>query len=239
MTSRSDFSSAVVDTFARRAVQYDGESVWMRDSRALQPLAPEPFGNRVALDLAAGTGLVGAVLAERGWSVVHLDISAEMLRSAGGSRVVGDSQFLPIRESSVDLIVCRQALHYFLLPAVAREIRRVGAAEIRLGQIVAPNEVAAKWWNELFQVLAPGRRRVFLPGEVEDFARSVAAGWTASTERFALRDDFRSNFAHLEEPSRQVADSIVSSMPAEVSAAIDFRDGTYRQDWEIVKAGRK
>jgi len=236
MSGREDLQS-VLRVFERRARSYDGESPWMRDSRTLRPLVPAPFGGGVALDLAAGTGLVGHALHQEGWSVVRLDVSLSMLlESTCDMAVVATATETPFRGNAFDLIVCRQALHYLDLPHVVLEVARLGARELRVGQIVAPTLAAKHWWELLFRVLAPGRRRVFMAGEVEEFGRSIAPGWSAATTRFSLRDSFDASFRHLTDDALSQARRIVAAMPAQVREAIDFHAGTYRQDWEVVVA---
>jgi len=79
------------------------------------------------LDNGCGVGLLHERLpAER---IVGLDISREMLRHAAehyDQLVLGDSQALPFRGGSFDVVFCRSLLHHVPEPArVTAEIRRV------------------------------------------------------------------------------------------------------------------
>lgn len=84
-----------------------------------------------ALDAACGTGRHAAYLAERGHSVIGVDISPKMLALArqkvpGGDFREADVRDLPLPDRSVDLIVCALALaHVPDLVPVMTEFARV------------------------------------------------------------------------------------------------------------------
>lgn len=67
-----------------------------------------------ALDVGCHTGQISELLAGRGGVELFLqcDISEQMLRKAGGLRIVADEEFLPIREGSLDLIISCLSLHW-------------------------------------------------------------------------------------------------------------------------------
>ncbi|MEO3812726.1 class I SAM-dependent methyltransferase [Sphaerisporangium sp. B11E5] len=85
----------------------------------------------VALDAACGTGRVAASLAARGYRVLGIDSSADMLARArervpGGEYLVGDLNDLPIPGGAVDVVVCSLALtHVPSLRPVMAEFARV------------------------------------------------------------------------------------------------------------------
>jgi SAM-dependent methyltransferase len=98
--------------------------------RALLGFLGEGAG-RSLLDVAGGTGNYGQVLAARGFRVVVVDASPEMLAHAArklgaGRAVVGDAARLPIRDAAVDLATLVHGLHLMTDPAGAlAELRRV------------------------------------------------------------------------------------------------------------------
>ena len=84
------------------------------------------------LDVAGGTGIVGAELAARGFDVLVADLSPGMLRLAAtrlpGRVLVASGDRLPVRDASVDVVTAIWLLH--LLPtrsadAVVAEAARV------------------------------------------------------------------------------------------------------------------
>ena len=65
-------------------------------------------GNGRCLDLACGTGLATEVVAELGWSVVGVDVSAELLgvaRERGLEVVEGSANALPFEDEAFDAAV--------------------------------------------------------------------------------------------------------------------------------------
>jgi SAM-dependent methyltransferase len=89
-----------------------------------------PVGD--ALDAACGTGRFAARLAARGYRVVGVDSSPDMLSVArakvpGADFHVGDLHELPLPEASVDLVVCALALTHVpdLAPVMAQFARVV------------------------------------------------------------------------------------------------------------------
>ena len=93
---------------------------------------------RTVLDVAGGTGTVGAALTGRGLTVLVTDASCGMLRLAAGrlpGRVAqGDARRLPIRDGAVDAVTTMWLLHLLAGPPelavviaeVARVLRRGG-----------------------------------------------------------------------------------------------------------------
>jgi len=87
-------------------------------------------GMRV-LDLACGSGIVSAAVAERGGRPVGLDFSSEMIRlaRAGNSGIrfeEGDAEALPFADGSFDAVVSNFGIHHVPEPTRAlREAHRV------------------------------------------------------------------------------------------------------------------
>ena len=82
-----------------------------------------------AVDVAAGTGRLAAVLSELGHATVAVDASFEMLEraDASGARLVAaDLESLPLADASFDLVTCALALtHVRDLGPVLEEFARV------------------------------------------------------------------------------------------------------------------
>ncbi len=76
---------------------------------------------RLVVDLACGTGRVGAELRHRGYDVIGVDLSPAMAKSAHQHRrlptVVQDAAQLGLRANAFDLVVCLfDSLNYILEP---------------------------------------------------------------------------------------------------------------------------
>jgi SAM-dependent methyltransferase len=122
--------------------------------RALLRFLGEP-GGRTVLDVAGGTGNYGQVLAARGFRVIVVDASPEMLEHAArklgrGACVVGDALRLPVRDAGVDAATFVHGLHLIEDQAGAlAELRRV----LRAGPAVVvdpTSENAALFIHEYF-----------------------------------------------------------------------------------------
>lgn len=129
--------SPVAEAYARGRPSYPAELVdWVVREAGLQS------GARVA-DLGCGTGLAARLFAARGFTVVGVDPSAEMLfqaRAAGGGpryvRATGETSGLAA--GCAALVSVGQALHWFDLPRALGEFSRV----------LEPGGRVAAFWNE-------------------------------------------------------------------------------------------
>jgi SAM-dependent methyltransferase len=93
------------------------------------------------LDLAAGTGLQSRALARRGAGLVAVDPDIGMLRrlrakSSVVPAVVGRGEQVPLRDGTVDLVVCATAWHWLRTAEAVEEVRRV----------LRPGGHLAVWW---------------------------------------------------------------------------------------------
>jgi len=101
-----------------------------------------PLAGKLVLDWGAGTGIASRQLAERGATVVSLDIGERMLRRAlarspGSACVLADGNRMPIRSASSDLVMFAQSWHWFDHSIASAEIARV----------LKPGGLWAAWWN--------------------------------------------------------------------------------------------
>jgi demethylmenaquinone methyltransferase / 2-methoxy-6-polyprenyl-1,4-benzoquinol methylase len=152
-----------------------------------------PRGGHV-LDVATGTGLVAALLLQRGSAVTGVDQSPEMLAVA--RRRFGDSvelinasaEVLPLNSQSFDHLTFTYLLRYVPDPgATLAELARV----VRPGGVVASLEFGVPpapirpLWNTYVRVVLPGAGRLLRNGwrEVGDFlGPSIRDFW----ERYPL-----------------------------------------------------
>jgi ubiquinone/menaquinone biosynthesis C-methylase UbiE len=158
----------VAEHFRAFAEEYDDSTEWCSDPALLDPLVAGAEG-RKALDLGCGTGLVAQALREISGKVWGLDLAYSMLakaRSRIGSRIIqGEAEALPLRSASLDLIVCRQVLHYTREAEVLCEAARVlrPGGELRLAQITSCDERDYVFWTVFKAVSQPLRRRYYSP----------------------------------------------------------------------------
>jgi len=100
------------------------------------------LAGQLVLDWGAGTGIASRQLAERGGTVVLLDIGEQMLRRALARRprsacVLADGNHMPVRPASVDITTFAQSWHWFDQELATAEAARV----------LRPGGFWAAWWN--------------------------------------------------------------------------------------------
>ena len=135
--------------------------------RAIRALIPDGNGARI-LDVGTGAGDMPIAFARRGWRVVALDVSRQVLAVAGpglagvpGVEVVeADALALPLEDRSVDVAHASLLLHHLdpeSAVAALREMRRVARRGVVINDLrrgLLP--LAATWVT----VMALGRSRV-------------------------------------------------------------------------------
>lgn len=162
--------SSVADHFRSFAAEYDNSTEWCSDPALLEPLVAG-IGSRRVLDLGSGTGLVAEAVQScgGGGKVWGLDLSYPMLRKAqerlGPCVFQAEAEVMPLRAASIDVVVCRQLLHYTreaeVLCETARVLRLGG--ELRLAQITSRDERDFAFWSTFKAVVQPLRRRYYSP----------------------------------------------------------------------------
>ncbi len=124
-----------------------------------------PFEVRRVLDLGAGTGKLTAAAVDRGYDVVAVDPSPEMLgvlrdRLPGVDARIGSAEEIPVPDSSVDVVVCGQAWHWVrpdrAIPEVARVLRPSGT----LGLVWNERDESVGWVAELGELMGTGEAYV-------------------------------------------------------------------------------
>ena len=122
--------------FTRQAESYAVSRLAQDENLGLMLELAAASGDELAIDLAAGTGMVSFTFAPAVRQVVAVDITAAMLAQAAQragrdgaenvSLVLADVRALPFPTATFSLATCRIAIHHFIEPAlVLCELRRV------------------------------------------------------------------------------------------------------------------
>ena len=175
MSTSTDANRRAARLFAPLARDYDRWSLllslgqdrrWRRTMVAGLGLPP---GSTV-LDVAAGTGQVAQCLAERGYRVVALDQSPQMLRLAadrGFAAVLGRAESLPVGDAAFDGLTFTYLLRYVADPlACMRELARVVRPGGRLGMVEfgLPRGAWRPLWTTYTRVVLPAIGATISPG---------------------------------------------------------------------------
>lgn len=126
----------LAEIYARCRPSYPAELIdWIAATYDVAPPAD-------VLDVGCGTGFATRLFTARGYSVVGVDPSPQMLeqarRAGGGARYdIGESTATGRPTASADLIVSGQAFHWFDLGPTLDEYRRV----------LRPGGACAAFWN--------------------------------------------------------------------------------------------
>ena len=114
---------------------YEHEFLGTQDTRAADPLGIDHClrallgaGSGTCLEIACGTGVHAATVADLGWTPAGIDMSAGMLRHARGRLAIAraDAEHLPVRDNAVPAVISVMA-HTDIpgYPAALREAARV------------------------------------------------------------------------------------------------------------------
>lgn len=123
--------------------------------------ALQPLKGALVVEGGAGTGIATRELIARGASVISFDTSISMLRRGldhdGRSPrgvVLADGAFIPIRDSSVDLVCYAQAWHWLDTRYRVDEVARVLKPGGRLaGWWSHPRSDAESWFREIWDLI--------------------------------------------------------------------------------------
>jgi 2-polyprenyl-3-methyl-5-hydroxy-6-metoxy-1,4-benzoquinol methylase len=130
-----------------RAAQYEKRRAqdrqWHRENACMaRMLGGLPFRQNLA-DVPFGTGRFADLYVRRQHEVIGIDISQDMLRASftlsavselGPNLVVGDAERLPLRDGSVDFIVCTRLFNW--LPPDVRTIVLTEFSRIAVGGVL-------------------------------------------------------------------------------------------------------
>ena len=141
-----------------------------------------PAGIRRVVDVAGGTGIVTAALAERGYETVVVDRAPGMALVASsrlpGRVLLGDATALPLADASVDAVTMIWVLHLVSRDASAEAIA-AAARVLRPGgtlvTTVDKNDGHFRTGSDVAEILWPHRKRLFHPN-FDDRARIVELG---------------------------------------------------------------
>ncbi len=114
--------------FALRANVFDLSANWITDRKLISAhFELAGVDNGRLLELCCGTGQIGRAFKEKGWNVVGIDVSKDMLKISSRYFPVyrAKAEHLPFRENSFDLVVCRQSFQFLDVRYVLDEAKRV------------------------------------------------------------------------------------------------------------------
>ncbi|HEX4491131.1 MAG TPA: methyltransferase domain-containing protein [Acidimicrobiia bacterium] len=180
-------------------------------------------GTRV-LDLAAGTGKLTRLLAERGADLVAVEPSEAMRRQfalavPGVPMQAGTAEAIPLADASVDGVVVAQAFHWFDAPRALAEIARVLRVSGGLGLVWNERDESVEWVAELSHVM---RWDVQMPYRVGTDFREVLDGSGRFTSAQRERFRFSQNLDRDGLCERVSTTSFIASMePAEREHILD------------------
>jgi ubiquinone/menaquinone biosynthesis C-methylase UbiE len=173
-----DRGSIIKAAFARQAREFARSPLQTDPGRLLRLiefLGPR-HGER-ALDAACGPGIVTAALERAGLLACGVDLTREMLREAasrGGRFVQADTGRLPFRESTFDVVVCRNSIHHVTDPLVAiREMTRVlrPGGRLIVEDMRAPDDETKRAYHETIERLRDvSHARTLTRGELRSMA---------------------------------------------------------------------
>ena len=151
------------------------------------------------LELACGPAFVGLLFAEKGQSVVGIDLAqlekAAKLRNERGvnnlSLIDGDVNSLPLTEGSFNVVACHKAFHHFSRPThVLQEIRRIlpSHGKLVLGDSLSSEDPAKNaLHNEIEKLRDPSHVKMYALAELQ--AAVSLSGF--KVERYEVFEDER------------------------------------------------
>lgn len=132
MRERKAYSQQQADIYDHRHFGgASGQHILQKDNEVLEALLPDPPA--LVLDVPCGTGIYTASLQNKGYDVIAADASLAMLklieqRQLEVPRSLGDINYLPFKDSSIDAAIVLRLFSHFSRGDVVRmlgELRRV------------------------------------------------------------------------------------------------------------------
>ncbi|MCU7646223.1 class I SAM-dependent methyltransferase [Pseudomonas piscis] len=140
------------DTYVRGRPGYPPElDPWLRQALGLR-------AGRVVVDLGAGTGKFTGRLAATDAQVIAVEPVAQMrallARAQPEVQVLeGAAEALPLRDASVDVVVCAQAFHWFATRGALDEIHRVLKPGGQLALVWNQRDAQVPWVARLDRIV--------------------------------------------------------------------------------------
>ncbi|AIY02504.1 hypothetical protein ART_2905 [Arthrobacter sp. PAMC 25486] len=155
--------------FSDSAVLHDAvRPAWSEEVLTWLLGSPEPGQRLAALDLGAGTGLGTRTIASLGHTVTAVDTSADMLSvlrkakkdlspeiAARIAAAKGSAEHIPLKDDSVDAIVCLQAWHWVDPELAVRECDRVLKQDGMMGLAWHTWDRSSEWVKALAAIVEP------------------------------------------------------------------------------------
>ncbi|NNA56220.1 class I SAM-dependent methyltransferase [Pseudomonas koreensis] len=136
------------DTYVKGRPDYPPQvSQWLTQTLGLDR-------HKTVIDLGAGTGKFTGRLAATGAQVIAVEPVAQMLEKLSAAwpevlAVSGTATDLPLPDTSVDVVVCAQAFHWFATTQALTEIARVLKPGGKLGLIWNLRDTQVSWVPKL------------------------------------------------------------------------------------------
>jgi ubiquinone/menaquinone biosynthesis C-methylase UbiE len=239
----------VQEQFHTRAETFNISAVWISDQQLIAAHAEAagmPSGK--CLEVCCGTGQVGKSLRARGWSVIGIDISQEMLSHAQAffSVCTADAHKLPFKENTFSLVVCRQAYHFLCLDAFFVEIVRVlQPGGVFIGSMTVPfSKEDELWLKKIHQTKQPLLRHFLTEADFVQGVRKSGLVIEASQE-LTVRENIQhwmKNAPEIPGLTQQKVCGLIESAPEAYKRlhAVSVEHGIVFENWRwIVVAARR
>lgn len=149
--------------FSDRFDRYETESAWIRSTAFLSDILPPSFGNKMFLDVGAGTGFVSEAALTKGWLVSALDCSVAMMSQILSTQIHKYYEYaekMSFRSNTFELVLCRQGLQYMDVKKALSEMIRVSKNMIILCHATV-DEYDVNTWDLIFKMCGYPSKRIF------------------------------------------------------------------------------
>jgi anaerobic magnesium-protoporphyrin IX monomethyl ester cyclase len=160
--------------FRDRSEKYNQSSNWVNDQKLLGDMfrSANISGNEVVLDIATGTGMVAKQFSGKVKKLIGLDISMEMADQAKpylDELIIASAENIPLPESSIDVIVCRQGLQFVDLELAIPEFMRVlkPGGRVVFSHLNAYGHYDRADAFKIQELRNPARVNFFIPADLE------------------------------------------------------------------------
>ena len=150
----ADGYQQAADTYVRGRPDYPPAlEPWLRETLGLGP-------GRAVIDLGAGTGKFTGRLLATGAQVIAVEPVEQMRARLAAAQpeaqvLEGSAEALPLKDASVDVLVCAQAFHWFAHRAALEEIHRVLKPDGRLGLVWNVRDESVDWVAAITDIITP------------------------------------------------------------------------------------